>query len=396
MSYNRRRFIQTGLLGATVPLLPSSASAQQPALRYNFSWDRSAHIRLATGQLPRSRSCYFDMPPWTPRAANQEGVVSYFDSERLRSIRARVKGVDRNAYYRDILDHILKDAHTDRERVAAICQFVGDAIYFNPVQLPVERGPNAAGSGNDNLVALMDPVELLELHDGRCGQLVAVTQALLAPIGIEARKVQLDHHISCEAKYDGGWHLADALMFGGNQPHRGGAVVSGDEIRADPYVLDSFPVPNLVGTPDELLTADGFRCLGYAGGEWGSSLMPYASWYWRAPLDVPPTMPYPLVTQRLDGQRVRLNWAPSFKVGGGAIEYHIDIFAERDCKQRVHNAVTKVNYLEWEVPQKNTIYFIETRAKDDHRRFNPDTWYPATRNNFLLVPPEQYGWYGVV
>jgi hypothetical protein len=300
-------------------------------------------------------------------------------------MRRRVAGLDRAAYFADILDHILKDARTDRERVSAICGFVGDALYYNPIQQPQE---------DDTGPGIFDPVELLELHDGRCGQGVAVTLALLQAAGIEGRQVNLSHHVSCEAFYDGGWHLSDALMFGTKQPHRDGAVLSAAAIRRDPYVTDAFPLKYLQTLTEETLTEDGFRALGYVFGEFGT--MPFHSWYWDAPKDCPPTLPIPLVTQRRGGDRVRLNWAPSFKMGGGEVEYRLTLFCDRDCTQVIGDRTTRQNFVDWEAPERNRIYYYEVAAMDDHRKFNPDTWYPTLRNNFMLVPEEQYGWYGVL
>jgi hypothetical protein len=361
-------------------------------VRYDFNWNRQEHIRLSCRSLTRSQSLFFVKRPWTPPPVNQEGPVSYYDAGRIRQMRQRIAGMDRATYFRDILDHILVDAKTDREQVTAICHFVGEALYYNPIQQPEE--PDGAQTEDHSSTGIYDPVELLELHDGRCGQGVMVTLALLDAAGIEGRKVLLDHHVSCEARYDGEWHLADALMFGKEQPHRDGVVLSGDEIRADPYFTDGFPLRYLITLPEETLTADGFRNLGYVFGEFGT--MPYHSWYWNAPMDCPPTLPVPLVSQRLSGERVRLNWTPSFKRGGGEIEYRIALYSDRDCTQKMMEETTRENHYDWEVPEPNRIYYYEVCAMDDHRKFNPNTWYPALRNNFLLVPEEQYGWYGVL
>lgn len=361
-------------------------------VRYDFTWNKQKHIRLSCRSLPREQSLFFVKPPWTPAPVNQEGPISYYPVERLQEMRARIAGMNREAYFADILKHILTDAKTDKERVTAICGFVGDALYYNPIQQPED--PLSAHNGDHSMTGIYDPVELLELHDGRCGQGVMVTLALLNAAGIEGRKVLLDHHVSCEAYYDGGWHLSDALMFGTEQPNRDGEVLSGAEVRADPYFTDGFPLRYLITLPEETFTADGFQALGYVFGQFGT--MPYHSWYWNAPKDCPPTLPIPLVSQRLGNDHIRLNWAPSFKMGGGDIEYRVTIYQDRDCTQKVHEATTRVNHLDWEVPEPNRIYYFEVAAMDDHRRFNPNTWYPAVRNNFLLVPEEQYGWYGVL
>jgi hypothetical protein len=360
--------------------------------RYDFSWDRKAHIRQSCRSLPRAQSLYFVKHPWTPPPVNLEGSVSYYPAERLIAMRERIAGLDRDAYLQDILDHILTDCRTDKERVTAICGFVGDSLYYNPIQQPEEPAGNQ--TDDHSMTGIYDAVELLELHDGRCGQGVMVTLALLEAAGIEGRKVLLDHHVSCEARYDGGWHLSDALMFGTEQPHRDGEVVSGDAIRADPYFTDAFPLKYLVPMPEETLTEDGYRALGYCFGDFGT--MPFHSWYWGAPLDCPPTLPIPLVSQRLGGDRVRLNWTPSFKKGNGPVEYRLTIFADRDCTEPIFQTLTPTPSFEWEVEEWNRIYYYEVAALCDHRRLNPDTWYPALRNAFLLVPEDQYGWYGVL
>jgi hypothetical protein len=42
------------------------------------------------------------------------------------------------------------------------------------------------------------------------------------------------------------------------------------------------------------------------------------------------------------------------------------------------------------------MYFVGIAATDDHVRKNPDTWYPEALGNFVLVPKDRYGWYGVL
>jgi hypothetical protein len=239
-----------------------------------------------------------------------------------------------------------------------------------------------------------DPLELLELHDGRCGQGVVVTLALLAEAGIEARSVQAHHHVTCEAFYDGGWHLADALMFGGGQPEREGEVPSFAALAAEPYFADAFPLRCFAYDPEELLSADGYRPLGYVFGEWGS--LPYYSWYLGAPVDYPPTLPHALPAERLEGGRLRLRWTPAAKRGGGMVEYHVRVFADRARTREIAEATVPFAWWEWKVPEEGRHYYTEVCAVDDHREKNPRTWYPACPGNFVLVPPEQYGWYGVL
>src|SRR5689334_17491610 len=137
-------------------------------VRYDFNWDRSAHVRLSCRSLPRAQSLYFVKQPWSPPPVNLEGPVSYYPADRIRQLRARIAGMDKKAYFRDILDHILSGAKTDKERVTAVCGFIGDALYYNPIQQPEE--PEGVQTEDHSATGIYDAVELLELHDGRCGQ----------------------------------------------------------------------------------------------------------------------------------------------------------------------------------------------------------------------------------
>ena len=93
---------------------------------------------------------------------------------------------------------------------------------------------------------------------------------------------------------------------------------------------------------------------------------------------------------------VRLRWGESIKWGGGTVEYDVRVFADRQCTEEIFRANTAECSTVFEVPQANRMYFAEVRAMDDHRCKNSDTWYPVSRWNFVMVPPEQYGWYGMM
>jgi len=78
------------------------------------------------------------------------------------------------------------------------------------------------------------------------------------------------------------------------------------------------------------------------------------------------------------------------------IEYDARVFADRECRDEVFQVTTTVTKAPFAVPELNRMYFVEVRAKDRHCGRNPDSWYPPARWNFVLVPEEQYGWYGVM
>lgn len=354
-------------------------------IHYNHRWNKHRHIRLSARSLGVQRSLYFDMRPWTPPTTNMQGVVCYYDPERIARVRMRLKGVNKKQYLRGIVERLLKGTQSEREIVARICGFVSDAIYYNPIQQPVEP---------DLGELLSDPVELLELHDGRCGQGVTITLALLQTAGIECRQRDVFHHVTCEAKYDGKWRLADALMFGAAQPEKDGEVVNVAVLRKNPYFADAFPLRHFAYSPEELLSTDGYRLLGYTFGDWGS--LAYYSWYMGGEEDYPPLMSIVLPPVRLPGQRVRLRWAPSAKRNGGQITYQLRVYEDRERARVILSKDTHDTETVWRVPESNRMYFVGVTAKDDHVKKNPDTWYPESIGNFVLAPESQYGWYGVV
>jgi len=230
--------------------------------------------------------------------------------------------------------------------------------------------------------------------DARCGGGTSVTIALLESAGVQTRRVGLNHHVVAEAFYDGGWRVADALMFGGDQPTRDGRVLSVEELKADPYFADALPLRCFSYDPEVLTSEDGWQVLGYVFGPWGA--LPYYSYYLYAEKEHPPTLPTALPVQRVDDRRARLRWGESIKWGGGAVEYDVRVFEDRSCTREVFQAVTSECSIVLEVPRANWMYFVEVRAMDDHRRKNPDTWYPASRWNFVMAPGDQYGWYGMM
>jgi hypothetical protein len=352
---------------------------------YNFRWRKHDHIRRSARSLGSKHALFFSMRPWTPPVKNMEGLVSYYDPKRIAAVRKKLKGTDKRRYLRAILDRILKDAQTDKERVARVCGFVSQALYYNPIQQPQE---------NHDGPMLTDAVELLELHDARCGQGVKVSVALLDAAGIECRERHVFHHVTCEARYGKRWHLADALMFGESQPERDGEVLNVAALRREPYFADAFPLRCFAYAPEELLSKDGYRLLGYCFGDWGS--LAYYSWYMGGDEDYPPFMPVYLPAERVGEDAVRLRWAPSGKRNGGPVRYRVSVYADRERQQLLMRKTVCRTSLKWHVPEPNRMYYFGIAAIDEHLKKNPRTWYPEAVGNLVRVPPGQYGWYGVL
>jgi hypothetical protein len=173
-------------------------------------------------------------------------------------------------------------------------------------------------------------------------------------------------------------------------------VLSADELKADPYFADAYAQDCFHYPPEYLMSQSGWQVLGYVFGIWGSE--PFYSYYLGAKKDMPPTTATLLPVQRLGGSRVRINWTRSLKQNepDAPIDYHISVFSDVTCRDKVFAATTRDTAIEWDVPQMNTMYYILAQAKDAHVEKNAKTWYPNSCWNFVLVPPEQYGWYGVM
>ncbi len=344
----------------------------------DVAFDREAHLARYRHGYGERRSLYLPHEEHSPAVLNMQGPATHYLPGQEAELVRRAGKTDTSAYLSHLAEAVTREAGTDAEAVARVAGYVHRALYYNPIQRPETN----------------DPVGILEAHDGRCGQGVTVTVALLEALGIPVRRVPLSHHVVAEATYDGGAHIVDALFFGANQPHRDGRVLSVEELKADLYFADAFPQECFAYDPELLESADRFWVLGYVFGVWGSE--PYYSYYLEAEKAHPPTLPLAIPARRVGERSVCLNWARSLKMGGGEVEYDVRVFSDRECKAQVFQRTTEETSLVYEVGELNRMYFVEVRAMDDHRLKNPETWYPAARSNFVLVPEDQYGWYGVM
>ena len=360
-------------------ILQSEPAAEEAGFGpHDVNWDRSAHVRTYRRSYGATLSLYLPHAEHSPPVVNMQGPATHYSPGRQEEMVRRAGKTDSTLYWKDLAASIVERCASAEERVRSIAAFVQRALYYNPIQEPQTS----------------DPIAVLESHDGRCGHGVAISLALLEAAGIECRQAPLSHHVVAEANYDGSWHMVDALFFGGDPPASQGRVLSVEELKADPYFADAWPQECFAYDPELLLSEDGYQILGYCFGPWGSQ--PYYSYYVGGERDCPPTLPSILPVQRAGEGRVRLRWTESVKLGGGTIEYDARVFGDRGCTEEVFRATTDQTRCPFDVPGMNRMYFVEVRALDDHRTRNPDTWYPAARSNFVLVPADQYGWYGVM
>jgi len=359
-------------------VLQNREAREHPFGTFDTGFDMAAFLRRQRRAYPADHCLYLDEEPHCPTIVNMHGPATQYGPGKSAELERRAKRTDAPRYWRDVAEQVCAGQADDADKVNAILAHVHHRFYYNPIQEPI--------TGN--------PIAVHEAREGRCGQVATILLELFAAAGVEARKVPLAHHVTCEAFYDGLWHYTDPLFFGTQQPARDGRVLSAEELKADPYFSDGWPQVSLAYEPELLLSEDGFHVLGYVFGPWGS--MSYYSYYLHAPEERPPTLPFMLPARRAGERAVDLMWSPSVKFQGGAIEYDVRVFTDRACAEEIFHAATPEISVRFEVPEANRMYFVEVRAMDDHREKNPDTWYPAARYNFVFVPEEQYGWYGVL
>jgi len=341
-------------------------------------WDRDAHLRQYRRSYSRNRSLYLPHARSSPATIDLTGPATQYSPGREAELARRAARTDGTAYWAAIAERLCGHLASDAQKVCAVAEFVKDALYYNPIQEP----------------SVSDPIAILESHDSRCGHAVTITRAIQAAAQLESRQTNVSHHTVPEVWYDDDWHLLDALFFGTDQPARDGRVLTVAELQADPYFADAWPQACFAYDPELLMSQDGYQVLGYVFGIWGSE--PYYSYYMGGDYDCPPTLASLLPAQRLGGNDVNLRWSESVKMGGGPVDYDVRVFSDRACEQQIFQANTTETHMPFTVPETNRMYYVEVRSMDDHREHNPDTWYPAARWNFVLMPKEQSGWYGVM
>lgn len=149
-------------------------------------WDRDAHIRRYRRSYSRKKSLYLPEDRHSPAPVNLSGPATPYPPGKEAELVRRAVRTDAAAYWTKISEGVCGHLETDAEKVRAVGGFVQRSLYYNPIQVPMVN----------------DPIAILESHDSRCGQSVAVTCAILDAAGVECRKTGVNHHVVAEARYD--------------------------------------------------------------------------------------------------------------------------------------------------------------------------------------------------
>ena len=210
------------------------------------------------------RGC--DIEPWfLPGPATEPAKQHTWEAalryrpEKLAWVRRRLEGIERDEALRKIMRHVWAKADSERERFEKLVVFVGRMMVHPPVEQPMEA--DAAESwrreccpATDQAAAyaedlqrgwakqayeqakafgrhlglwcnplgvrmrgdwglrgvVSDALELLMLHEGRCGHQAKVVVQLAQAGGWHARLTQLNCHRVAEVLLEGRWVLADS------------------------------------------------------------------------------------------------------------------------------------------------------------------------------------------
>lgn len=215
-----------------------------------------------------------------------------YRAEKVDWVRRQLAGVDRPAALRGISRRILEGAKSDREKYERLIHFVQRMMFHPPIEQPLERdavktlrhdtceatdhgepypedlaipwthqafaeaknygryigvwcsrvGQKLAGDWGLRGV-VHDALELLMLHEGRCGHQAMVVVQLAHAGGMRARLVQGVSHRYSELLVDGRWVLADTDIYArGFVPRTpAGEIPTLEWCRDNPNIVNSWP-----------------------------------------------------------------------------------------------------------------------------------------------------------
>jgi hypothetical protein len=258
---------------------------------FEFDFDYEFHPNWAPPDCP-IRPWFLLEDPAYPATDNYWEMALRYRAEKIAYVRDQLRGVDRPAKLRQIIRRVWGGATNDHQRYERLIHFVERMMIHPPVEQPLEADamqtlrhdclpptdhgepyqedleiPWAADAfqeakgygqylgiwcsrvgqkltGDWGLRGMVhDALELLCLHEGRCGHQAMVIVQLAQAGGMRARLVQGRHHRYSELKVDGDWVLADTDMFarGFIPTTADGELPSIEWMRDHPKIVNTWP-----------------------------------------------------------------------------------------------------------------------------------------------------------
>ncbi|MBL8826818.1 MAG: hypothetical protein JNM18_07505 [Planctomycetaceae bacterium] len=190
--------------------------------------------------------------PLTASNISQVTTLPIYDFSRLETVERKLTNVLRQSVFQRLFDEITRNAKNNVERQTAVIEFGHKSVrhteYIQPLTYDLEERART-GRFVYNGMGVLDPLVLLELAEGRCGQVNKLNADLWHALGFRARLLGVNSHTSGEVFYEGQWHYNDSGAFGGDDvpliPIRAGSstlkVPSFQELRQRPDLVDLLP-----------------------------------------------------------------------------------------------------------------------------------------------------------
>ncbi len=149
----------------------------------------------------------------------------------VANLQVQYRGVDRVAVLRAVFDRLTAEATTETDKERAVLGFV-QHLSVHDFASPFMALP------------IFDPLILFQVDAMDCQKDSRLIADLYAAAGYASRIVDFYGHAVAEVRYDGGWHYADADMFGGGEivTLPDGHIPSVAELSHQPALLDRLPV----------------------------------------------------------------------------------------------------------------------------------------------------------
>ena len=149
----------------------------------------------------------------------------------INQLRDQLRGVDRVAVLRALFGQLTAGAHSETEKERAVLGFVQE-LSVHDFSSPFMSVP------------IFDPLILFQIGAMDCQRDSRLIVDLYAAAGYQGRIVDFYGHAVAELRYDGGWHYADADMFGGGElvTLADGHIPSVAELSTQHQLLDRLPV----------------------------------------------------------------------------------------------------------------------------------------------------------
>ena len=146
-------------------------------------------------------------------------------------LREELRGVDRVAVLRAVFERLTAGLQSETEKEHAVLGFVQE-LSVHDFSSPFMSIP------------IFDPLILFQIGAMDCQRASRLIVDLYASAGYQGRIVDFYGHAVAEISYDGGWHYADADMFGGGEivTFADGHIPSVAELSRQHLLLDRLPV----------------------------------------------------------------------------------------------------------------------------------------------------------